>query len=74
LKGCGGGGSVSPRHYTAKILTVSARNPVRQLIIPVGTTASTAIRAAGIAIATIAQTMCLAYEGESDPRFSRLIP
>lgn len=73
-KGCGGVGNVKPRHYTATLLTTDLINPVRQLIIPVAATASTAIRAAGVAIATIAQTMCLAYEGESDSRLGRLVP
>jgi hypothetical protein len=73
-KGCGGVGNIKPRHYTAKLLTTNTVNPVRQLIIPVASTASTAIRATGIAVATITQTMCLSYEGESDSRLSRLIP
>jgi len=73
-KGCGGVGNIEPRHYVAKVLTTNPLNPIRQLIIPVASTASNNIRAAGIAIATITQTMCLAYQGESDSRLSRLIP
>lgn len=72
-KGCGGVGNVKPRHYTVTILTNSVVNPTRQLIVPVAATGSLAIRSAGIALATITQTMCLAYEGESDSRLSRLI-
>lgn len=72
-QGCGGVGNIEPRHYIAKILTTNPTNPVRQMIIPVAATASNNIRAAGIAIATITQTMCLTYQGESDSRLSRLI-
>jgi hypothetical protein len=73
-QGCGGVGNITPRHYTAKILTVSPVNPIRQLIVPVAANEALAIRGIGIALATITQTMCLNYEGESDSRFSRLIP
>ncbi len=73
-KGCGGVGNIKTRHYVVTLLTNNPTNLTRQLIVPIAATASNAIRAAGIAIATITQTMCLAYEGESDSRLSRLIP
>lgn len=73
-KGCGGVGNIDPRHYVVTLLTNNVINPTRQLIVPVAPTASNAIRAVGIALATITQTMCLLYQGESDSRLSRLIP
>jgi len=73
-QGCGGIGNVTPRHYTAKILTTNVNNPVRQLIIPVATNDALGIRGIGTGVAAITQTLCLAYEGESDSRLSRLIP
>ena len=72
-KGCGGVGNIDPRHYIVTLLTNNTVNPTRQLIVPIAATESTAIRAAGIALATITQTMCLLYQGESDSRLSRLI-
>lgn len=73
-KGCGGVSNIDPRHYTATLLTTDIRNPIRKMIVPVASFGTTAIRAVGVQLATIAQTMCLAYEGESDSRFSRLVP
>lgn len=72
-KGCGGVGNIDPRHYTVTVLTTDTVNPVRKLIVPVAATGSITIRAVGVALATLGQTMCLAYEGESDSRLSRLI-
>ena len=72
-KGCGGVGNIDPRHYVVTLLTNSVTNPTRQLIVPVASTESNAIRSTGVALATIAQTMCLFYQGESDSRLSRLI-
>lgn len=72
-QGCGGVGNVTPRRYTVKILTTNTNNPVRQLIVPVATRDGLGIRGIGIGLASITQTMCLSYEGESDSRFSRLI-
>lgn len=73
-KGCGGVGNIDPRHYIITVLTNDVINPIRKLIVPVAATGSIAIRATGVALATITQTMCLAYQGESDSRLSRLIP
>jgi len=72
-RGCGGGSNIDPRHYTVKFLTTNADNPVRQLIIPVAAESASAIRSVGVGLATNTQTLCLAYNGESDSRFSRLI-
>ena len=73
-KGCGASSNIESRHYTATLLTTNTTNPIRQMIVPVASFSTTAIRAVGVQLATIAQTMCLAYEGESDSRFSRLVP
>jgi hypothetical protein len=72
-KGCGGVGNIDPRHYVVTLLTNNTVNPTRQLIVPVAATESASIRAVGVALATITQTMCLLYQGESDSRLSRLI-
>lgn len=73
-RGCGSATNVKPRHYLVDILTNSATNPVRKLIIPVADDDSTDIRDIGIGIATNPQTLCLKYFGESDLTFSRLVP
>jgi hypothetical protein len=72
-KGCGGTSNIEARHYTVTMLTTDVKNPIRKMIIPVASFSTTVIRAVGVQIATVAQTMCLAYEGESDSRFSRLV-
>ncbi len=74
-KGCGGGSNIAPRHYTVDFLTTNTANPVRQLIVPVASSSGiTGIRTTGAGLAAITQTLCLKYNGESDARFSRLIP
>jgi hypothetical protein len=73
-RGCGSATNVDPRHYTVDILTTSTLNPVRKLIVPVADDDSADILAVGVALATNVQTLCLKYYGESDSRFSRLLP
>lgn len=72
--GCGGSSIIKPRRYNIKIRTVNLRNPVRQMIVPVASSIAATIRAAGVEFLNNTQTLCLAYFGESDSRFSRLIP
>lgn len=73
-RGCGSATNVKPRHYLVDILTTSTSNPVRKLIIPVADDDAADILAVGVALATNPQTLCLKYFGESDSRFSRLLP
>jgi hypothetical protein len=73
-RGCGSATNVDPRHYVVDILTTSAANPVRKLIVPVADDDAADILAVGTALATNPQTLCLRYYGESDTRFSRLLP
>jgi hypothetical protein len=72
--GCGTNNTVIPRHFVAKIATTSTSNPVRDMTIPIASAVTANIRASAIEILTVAQTLCLKYVGESDPRFSRFIP
>lgn len=73
-RGCGSASNIKPRHYLIDILTNSASNPVRKLTVPVADDDATDIQAVGVALATNVQTLCLKYFGESDSRFSRLLP
>lgn len=73
-RGCGSATNVKPRHYLVDILTTSTANPVRKLIIPVADDDAADIQSVGVALATNTQTLCLKYFGESDSRFSRLLP
>ncbi|MEG4328076.1 hypothetical protein [Microcoleus sp. herbarium5] len=73
-RGCGSATNVKPRHYEVAFLTNSASNPVRKLIIPVADDDAADIQAVGVALATNPQTLCLKYYGESDSRFSRILP
>jgi hypothetical protein len=73
-RGCGSATNVDPRHYVVDVLTTSPTNPVRKLIVPVADDDAADILAVGTALATNPQTLCLRYYGESDTRFSRLLP
>lgn len=72
--GCGTNSTVTPRHFVSKIATTDVLNPVRQMTIPIASNVTANIRASAVEILTVAQTLCLKYVGESDSRFSRLIP